>query len=94
MQRLTKAVKIGITDPDVRQMLIESLAFENANLEYKKILGPLKVRSAPMDEWILHTMNIETFDYNTESWVGEAIFKGIRRHPIAYYFNCGRLGYL
>ena len=50
LQRLTKAVQIGVTDPEARCVLIESLAFENANLECKKILGPLKVRSAPMDE--------------------------------------------
>ena len=42
------------------------------------MLGSLKVRSSPMDERILHTMNFETFDYNTESWVGEAISKGMR----------------
>ena len=63
-----------------RQVLIESLAFENATLEWKKILGLLKDRSAPMDEWILHTMSIQKFNYNTESWVGEAIFKGMKRH--------------
>ena len=47
-------------------MLIEFLAFENASLECKKILGPINVRSATMDKYILHTMNVETFDYNTE----------------------------
>ena len=72
-------------------MLIESLAFENANLEFKKILGPLKVRSVPMNEWILPTMNIETFDSNTESWVREVISKEMRRHQNAKYFNCGRI---
>ena len=72
-----------MTDLEARQGLIESLAFENANLECKKILGPLKIRLAPMEEWILHTMNIETFDYNTESWLGEAISKGMKRHQNA-----------
>ena len=52
---VTKAVQIGVTDQETRHVLIESLFFENAVLECKKILGPLKVRSAPMDEWILHT---------------------------------------
>ena len=57
LQRLTKAVKI-VTQVEARQVLTESLAFENANLECKKILGPLRVRSSLMDEWILYTMNI------------------------------------
>ena len=47
-----------------------------------------------MDEWILHTMNINTFDCNTESWVGEAISKEMRRHQNAKCFNCSRIGHL
>ena len=39
-------------------------------------------------------MNIETFDYNTESWVEKAIFKGMRRHQTAKCINCGRKGHL
>ena len=58
------------------------------------ILGPLKVRSEPMNEWILHTMNIETFDYNTDSWVGESISKRMRRHQNAKCFNGGKIGHL
>ena len=29
----------------------------------------LKVKSAPINKWILHTANIESFDFNTEVWV-------------------------
>ena len=47
-----------------------------------------------MDEWILHTANVESFDYNTEAWVEEAISKGMKRHPNAKCFNCGRIGHL
>ena len=43
-----------------------------------------------MDECILHTMNIETFDYNPVSLVGEASSKGMGRHQNAKSFNCGR----
>ena len=52
--------------PGSRRVFIESLVFENVNLECKKYTWALRVKSAPMDEWILHTMNTETFDYNTE----------------------------
>ena len=75
-------------------MLIKSLAFENANLQCKNIHEPLKVRSATMNEYILHTMTIEIFEYNTKPWVGEAISKGMRRHQNAKCFNCGRIGHL
>ena len=60
----------------------------------KIYLSFLKVRSAPMDEWILHTMNIEKFENNTEYWVREAISKGMRRYQNAKYFNCVRMGHL
>ena len=47
-----------------------------------------------MDKWILHKVNVESFDYNTEAWVGEAIFKGMKRHQNTKSFNCGRIGHL
>ena len=47
-----------------------------------------------MDEWILNTMNIETFECNTESWVGEAISKGMSRHQNSTCLNCGKIGHL
>ena len=52
LQRLTRAVQIGVTDPEARCIIIESLAYENASIECKRILGPLKIRSAAMDESI------------------------------------------
>lgn len=50
LQRLTKAVQIAATDPEPRLVFIISLALEHANLECKRILRSLKVRSAPIDE--------------------------------------------
>ena len=94
LQRLTKAVQIGIPDPEARNIVIESLAYENANVECKRILGPLKLRSAPLDEWVLHTMNVDTFDYGNETWVQEAISKGKRRHQITKCFHCGKMGHM
>ena len=59
---------------------IKSWAYENANIKCKWIIGPLKIKSAPMNEWVLHIMNVETFDYGTEALVKEAISKGKRRY--------------
>ena len=94
LQRLTKTVQIGVTDPEARHVLLKSLAFQNVNLECKKILGPLKFRSVSMDKRILQTMNDETFDYSTEALVEEAISNGMRRHQNTKCFNCGRIGHL
>ena len=46
LQRLAETVQTVVTDPEARCVVIKSLAFENANLECKRILGLLKVRSA------------------------------------------------
>ena len=94
LQRLIKALHIGVTDPEARWKILESLTFENANLESKTIIGPLSSRSAPMDEWIQHMMNFQTFSSNDESWVGEAISKAMRGHQTVKCINCGKLGHL
>ena len=47
-----------------------------------------------MDEWIQHTMNFQTFNYDDESWVGNAISKAMRGHQPAKCFNCGKFGHL
>ena len=70
------------------------MAFENANLECKMILGTLQIRSASIDKWILHTINVETFDSSMKAWVGEAISNGIRGHQNDKCFICDRIGHL
>ena len=57
-------------------------------------MGLSKIRSTPMDEWVLQILNVETFDYGTEPWVGEAISNGKRRHQNTICFNCGRMGHI
>ena len=49
LQRLTSAVNRMIPNSEVR-LISESLAFENANSLCKNITGPLRARSAPLEE--------------------------------------------
>ena len=39
-----------IPDSEARQIVTESLAFENAISQCKMIIGPLKASSAPLEE--------------------------------------------
>ena len=94
LQRLTRAIQMGITDPEARRIIIQSLDYENANIECKRILGPLKIRLASLEEWVLYTMYVKTFDYRTEALVGEAIFNCKRRHEDTKCFNCGKMGHM
>ena len=59
---LTSAIYRAISNPGVKQGLIEILAFKNVNLAYRKVLRPLKAQSAPMDEWIRITTDINPND--------------------------------
>lgn len=51
LQRLISAVNRMIFNSEARQ-IIESLPFENANTQCKRVTRPLKARSAPLEEWI------------------------------------------
>lgn len=67
LERLSTAVELQVTDSDSRRILIESLAYENANPQCKQVLWPLKITSAPLEEWVLYTENLEYKDQHTET---------------------------
>ena len=50
LQRLTSAMKRRISDSSTRKVIIESLAFENANAKYKEVIRLLRVRSTLIDK--------------------------------------------
>ena len=40
----------------------QTLAFKNANAQCKRILRPLKARSAPIEDWIREKINVDLYD--------------------------------
>lgn len=60
----------------------------------QKILGTLKIRSAPIDERIYHRVNSETFDCNTKAGEGKEIFKGMKKLQNNKCFNASRIVHL
>jgi hypothetical protein len=65
LPRLISAVNRIISDAEVRKILIESLAFENANSESKRATRRLEARSAPTEEWIRNMADIGPHIYNS-----------------------------
>lgn len=63
-----------MSDLKVIQILIKSLAFENADSQLKRVISPLKVRLAAIDEWIWNTVETESCTYD-DTWIGEVILK-------------------
>lgn len=55
-----------MSDPEVKCALTQPLTFENANLEYRKIIQSLMVRPAPIDKWSQHTVNTEFLNYGLD----------------------------
>ena len=73
LQKRSKTVLRAVSDPEVRKQLILSPAFDHANLECKRMLMPLEIRSAPIEEWIQYAINAEYLHCDEEIWVHQAI---------------------
>lgn len=57
------------------------------------IIRTLKARSALIEEWMWHIVNIEC-DNHDDDWVGQVIFRALKKKPNVRYINCGKQGYL
>ena len=68
------------------------MAFENANTQCKRILRPLKARSAPIEDWIRETINVDLYD--NDNLIGEFISRGTRTSPNVRCFNYGMPGHI
>jgi hypothetical protein len=77
LQRLVSAVNKVLSDPDVRQVLIETLAFENVNAKYKRAIRLLKAHTTPMDEWI-RDMTDDASQVHHTNIIGQAIARSLR----------------
>ncbi|KAL6036463.1 hypothetical protein STEG23_034174, partial [Scotinomys teguina] len=53
LQRLTTAIKKAVSDTELRKLLTETLAFNNAKTECKRILTPLKVPPVSAHNYLL-----------------------------------------
>lgn len=74
---MTPAVNRTLSDPEVRKVLIETLAFVNVISECKKVIKPLKARLASIDKWIRNTADIGSHTY--DATLIEVISKGFKK---------------
>lgn len=74
----------------MRQVLIEILAFKNANSECKNVLlSPLKTTSSPINEWFRTTAYLDPTDYV----IGQAMVNNPRYQNLNC-FDCRRKDHL
>ena len=82
LRRLTNDVQIRVADPEARWVLIDYLVLKNDNLQCKKILVSLKLKSVPKYKWILHIGKVESLDFNIEAYVEGVISKIMKKCQI------------
>ena len=75
LQRLVSAVNKAISDPNVSQMLIETLVFESANAECKNV-RTLVIQAVFIDVWTRDMTNIG-YDVFRANIMGQAIARGL-----------------
>jgi hypothetical protein len=92
LSRLRTAITKAISQPDVQDLLLQTLAFENANADCQKPLHPLRAQGAPLDEYIKACMDVgsESFKANL---LAAALNTGIKKGQTKCY-GCGKIGHM
>ena len=49
----------NVSDSAARKAITVSIVSEDANAECKEVIRPLRARSASIDEWIRHTVDVK-----------------------------------
>lgn len=83
-----------ISDSETKKIIIETMAFENASAQCKRIISSLKAGSALLEDQIQDTINIEAHGLNDDTWIGEVILRSLKKNCTITCFNCGRQGHL
>jgi hypothetical protein len=86
---LTSSVNRIVSDSEVRKIPTESLAFETANSECKRVIRSLKMRLTPIDKWIGNTAGIGSYVYDA-TLIGESF----KKNQNIRCFTCGKQGHL
>lgn len=70
---------------------METLSFENANIECQKILWPLKAQNTPLDEYIKACLHVGSEPYKA-NLLAMALKDTLKQNKTNCY-NCGKFGY-
>ncbi|XP_075860164.1 endogenous retrovirus group K member 6 Gag polyprotein [Microcebus murinus] len=89
ISRLEDLLTKTVSQPAFRELLLLTLAFNNANSECQRALRPLKARAASIGEYIKACQYIGSNAHKMQL-LAEAITKGIGQKLC---FNCGKLGH-
>ena len=93
LARLRVAVERAVGRDEIAGILLQTLAFENANTECKRILGPLKGQGASIAEYIRACSGVGGTDHQA-SVFATALVKAMKPQKGGNCFHCGKPGYM
>ena len=75
-----------IPNSETKQIIMNLWLLKNANSQCKRIIRPPRARSAPLEEWIQDTINIESHDHD-DVWIGKAMPRDLKKSGHVKCFN-------
>ena len=93
LARLRVPVKRAIEREKISEILLQTLAFKNANTECKHILGPLKGQGASIADYIRACLGVRRTEHQANVFA-TALDKAMKPQKRGNYFHCGKPGHM
>lgn len=92
LARLKVAVERAIGKDQISQILLQTLAYENANSECKRILDPLRGQGANIAEYVLACSGVGGVEHQANVFA-TAMATALKPQRKGTCFNCGKAGH-
>ncbi|XP_077614458.1 endogenous retrovirus group K member 8 Gag polyprotein-like [Crocuta crocuta] len=93
LARLRVAVDRAVGRDEISEILLQTLAFENANSECKRVLGPLKGQGASIAEYIRACSGVGGTEHNAAVFAS-ALAQAMKPSKGGNCYHCGKPGHM
>ena len=90
--RLRHNLHKTVSQPSWRDLLMQVLAYDNANSECKKVIQPLKAQGDPVEEYLKVCQDIGSEPYKMQL-LAQALSKANKKTDMRCH-QCGKLGHI
>ena len=92
LARLHQNLNKTVSQPGLRNLLMQVLAYDNANSECKKAIQPLKAQGAPLEEYLKVCQDIGSEAYKMQL-LAQALSKANKNTDMRCH-QCRKLGHI
>ena len=92
LARLHQNLNKTVSQPGLRNLLMQVLAYDNANSECKKAIQPLQAQGAPLEEYLKVCQDIGSEPYKMQL-LAQALSKANKKTDMRCH-QCGKLGHI